>query len=464
MLEQRRIDAAAYEHAVANPLRVASVTPESRESRFFLDALRRQLPEYYGASTLTTEGLLVYSTLDLRLQRAAAKALTDGLEKLEKDHPGLAKGPGRLEGCIVALRPQTGEVLALVGGRDYGTSQYDRCTQARRPAGSVFKPFVYIAALEPVEGGPLITLASHLSDDPLEVSTTSGVWRPRNFDRKFHGVVPVRQAFEKSFNVAAARLGQEVGPKRIAEVAHRLGIESPLSLVPSLAIGAADVAPIEMARAYATIANRGLRPEIRTFEDVVNPRGGTVERQEIRFQRVLDEGTAFLATSLMQGVVDRGTARALRGAGLKGPIAGKTGTSDDERDAWFVGFTPELAVAVWVGFDQPRSLTLSSSRVAVPIWARFVAEATGGTIRGRFVPPGDVTRLDVHPETGAVAMAGCPAHREEFFLRGTEPTRTCPEWGLRPRRHAGDERDDERGGERSPGLIKRLFEQWLERL
>ena len=464
MLEQRRIDKAAYEHAVANPLRVASVTPESRESRFFLDALKRQLPEYYGASTLTTEGLQVYSTLDLRLQRAAAKALTQGLETLENDHPGLAKGPGRLEGCIVALRPQTGEVLALVGGRDYGTSQYDRCTQARRPAGSVFKPFVYVAALEPVEGGPLITLASHLSDDPLEVSTTSGVWKPRNFDRKFHGVVPVRQALERSFNVAAARLGQEVGPRRIAEVARRLGVESPLSLVPSLAIGAADVAPIEMARAYATIANRGLRPEIRTFEDVVNPRGGTVERQEIRFRRVLDEGTAFLATSLMQGVVDRGTAVRLRSAGLTGPIAGKTGTSDDERDAWFVGFTPELAVAVWVGFDQPRSLTLSSSKVAVPIWARFVAEATGGTIRGRFVPPGDVMRLDVHPETGAVAMAGCPAHREEYFLRGTEPTRTCPEWGLRPRRHAGDGREGERAGERSPGLIKRLFEQWLERL
>ncbi len=460
MLEQHRIDPAGYEAAIAHPLKVAAVAPEPREARFFLDALRRQLPIYYDAATLTTEGLEIYSTLDLRLQAAAAQTIRDGLARLEKQRPALTEGPGVLQACIVALRPQTGEVLAMVGGRDYGVSQFDRCSQARRPAGSVFKPFVYVAALEPVDGGPLITLASHVSDDPLEVRTVSGPWKPRNFDRTFHGTVPVREALERSFNVAAARLGQQVGPARIADVARRLGIESPMSEVPSLAIGAADVSPLEMARAYATLANRGLRPEIRTFEDVVDPRGGTAERQEIRFQRVLDEGTAFLITSMMQGVVDRGTARALRSAGLQGPIAGKTGTSDDERDAWFVGFTPELVVAVWVGFDQPRSLGLSSSQVAVPIWARFVQEATGGKIRGRFVPPGDVTQLDVHPATGALAMRGCPESRSEFFLRGTEPATTCPEWARRPSRPWGDSEP----GERGPGLIERLFQQWLDRL
>ena len=460
MLEQGRLPASAYEQAVSSPLKVAAVTPEPREARFFLDALRRQLPEYYDSGTLTTEGLEIYSTLDLRLQRVAAEAVRGGLADLEKGRPALAEGPGTLQACLVALRPQTGEVLAMVGGRDYGSSQFDRCTQARRPAGSVFKPFVYVAALEPREGGPRITLASTISDDPLEVKTTSGVWKPRNFDRKFHGVVTVRTALERSYNVAAARLGQQVGAERIAQVAGRLGIETPLPRVPSLAIGAADVSPLEMARAYATLANRGLRPEIRTFEDVVDPRGGTAERQEIRFQRVLDEGTAFLATSLMQGVVDRGTARALRQAGIDGPIAGKTGTSDDERDAWFVGFTPELVVAVWVGFDQPRSLGLASSRVAVPIWARFVRTATGGHIRGRFVPPGDVTRVAVHPDTGALALAGCPAQRAEYFLRGTEPSSTCPEWARRPRRPWDAHADREE----SPGLIERLFKRWLDRL
>ncbi len=459
MLDQRRVGAASYERAVSHPLKVAEVTPEPREARFFLDALRRQLPDFYDASTLTTEGLQIYSTLDLRLQRAAATAVRDGLARLEKLRPALAKGDGKLQACLVALRPQTGEVLAMVGGRDYGSSQFDRCTQARRPAGSVFKPFVYIAALEPTAGRPLITLASHVSDHPLEVPTSRGSWRPRNFDRKFHGIVPVRHALEHSYNVAAARLGQQVGIARVAEVARRMGIESPLPNVPALSIGAADVSPLEMARSYATLANRGLRPEIRTFEDVVDPRGGTLQRQEIRFVRVLDEGTAFLATSLMQGVVDRGTARALRGAGLTGPIAGKTGTSDDERDAWFVGFTPELVVAVWVGFDKPRSIGLASSQVAVPMWADFVKAATGGKIRGRFVPPGDVARLEIDPTSGAVALDGCPQHRPEFFLRGTEPKATCPEWA-RGFRNRGERNDSDE----SPGLIQRLFDQWLDQL
>ncbi|MCP3983203.1 MAG: PBP1A family penicillin-binding protein [bacterium] len=461
MLNQGRIEGGAYQLAVSRPLKVAMVTPEPREARFFLDALRRQLPEFYGANTLTTEGLEIYSSLDLRLQRAATQAVREGLAELEKNHPALTSGPDELQACLVALRPQTGEVVAMVGGRSYADSQFDRCTQARRPAGSVFKPFVYVAALEPVGGAPHITLASQLSDAPLSVPTISGPWEPQNFDRKFHGTVPVRTAIERSFNVAAARLGQEVGVARISEVAHRLGIESPLPSVPSLAIGAADVSPLEMARAYATLANRGVRPEIRTFEDVVDPRGGTVERQEIRFERVLDAGTAFLATSLMQGVVDRGTARALRRAGIKGPVAGKTGTSDDEHDGWFVGFTPELVVAVWVGFDQPKSMGLASSRVAVPIWARFVREATGGTIRGRFVPPGDVTRIDVDPQSGARALNGCPQREPEYFLRGTEPSRTCPEWA---RTQPDDDRRRARRSQSPRTVIERLFERWLDRL
>ncbi|MCP5056822.1 MAG: PBP1A family penicillin-binding protein [bacterium] len=461
MLDQGRIEGAAYQLAAARPLKVATVTPEPREARFFLDALRRQLPEFYGATTLTTEGLEIYSSLDLRLQRAATQAVREGLAALEEKHPSLTKGPDKLQACLVALRPQTGEVVAMVGGRSYADSQFDRCTQARRPAGSVFKPFVYVAALEPVGGTPRITLASHLSDAPLSVPTTTGPWEPRNFDRKFHGTVPVRTALERSFNVAAARLGQDVGVARIAEVAHRLGVESPLPAVPSLAIGAADVSPLEMARAYATLANRGVRPEIRTFEDVVDPRGGTVERQEIRFERVLDAGTAFLATSLMQGVVDRGTAVALRRAGIQGPVAGKTGTSDEERDGWFIGFTPELVVAVWVGFDQPRSMGLSSSKVAVPLWALFVREATGGKIRGRFVPPGDVLSVDVDPETGALALNGCPQREAEYFLRGTEPSRTCPAWARAPQERG---REGERRGQNPRAVIQRLFERWLDRL
>ena len=427
MRDQGRLDEAEYERAVFEPLQVASVNPDAGQARYFLDVLRRQLPEVYDREVLEAEGLRIYSTLDTRLQRAAARALVQGLERIEKARPELvSEDPDRrLQGCLVVLRPQTGEVLALVGGRNYGRSQFDRCTQARRAVGSAFKPFVYIAALEPPAGGrPVITLADHLEDTPLQVETTEGVWEPQNYDHEFRGRVPVRQALERSLNVPAARLGLEVGIDRVAAVARRLGITSKLPEVPSLSLGTAELAPIELARAYATIANGGVRPHPHTFEDVVVA-GETHERRHLRFERVLEPGVAFLAVSLLQGVVDRGTGVRVRSMGLEGAIAGKTGTSDDERDLWFVGFTPELVAVVWVGYDEPRPLGISSSRGALPIWADFVRQAVGERVRGAFLRPPGVHRIEIHPETGARALPGCPEQRAEYFLSGTEPSELC---------------------------------------
>ena len=428
MLAQGRIDQASYDTARAQPLALSPRTNEPRETRYFLDAVRRQLPEVYDREVLSSQGLRIYSTLDLHLQQRAALALDEGLDALEKQLPGLrVEGGPRLEGCLLALRPQTGEVLALVGGRDYGQTQFDRCTQAKRPAGSSFKPFVYIAALEAAGSSPVITLASHLDDSPLSIHTPSGDWSPVNYDHKFHGIVSVRSAIEHSMNVATARLGQEVGIDRVADVAHRLGIESDLELVPSLALGAADLTPLELARAYASIANGGVRPEVRFFEDLVDPAGHVLERRSVAFERVLDPGTAYLAVSLLEGVVDRGTGSAIRKAGLRGPVAGKTGTTNDSKDAWFVGFTPDLVAVVWVGFDDPRGMRYPAARLAVPIWERFVRDVTGGQVRGSFVPPPGVHTLDVDPATGAVALDGCPRRQPEYFADGTEPRATCPE-------------------------------------
>jgi membrane carboxypeptidase/penicillin-binding protein len=211
---------------------------------------------------------------------------------------------------------------------------------------------------------------------------------------------------------------------------------------------------MELARAYATLANGGIRPHIRTFEDVVDPLAGTLERQPIEFERVIDGGTAYLVTSLLEGVVDRGTAQALRARGLVGPIAGKTGTSNEERDAWFAGYTPELVAVVWVGFDEPRSMGLAASSIALPIWSRFLKDATGGRVRGAFLRPPDVEEIEIDPTTGAVALAGCPSRRVEYFLPGTEPSTTCPGWEdpWRPER-----RD-------APGFLERIFEAWIDRL
>ena len=427
MLSQGRLDQSSYDVARAQPLALAPRTPEPRETRYFLDAVRRQLPEVYVRETLASEGLRIYSTLDLRLQQRAAVALHDGLDALERQLRGLRVEDGpRIQGCLLALRPQTGEVLALVGGRDYGETQFDRCTQARRPAGSAFKPFVYIAALEATNPPPVITLASTLDDSPLTLHTPSGDWSPVNYDHKFHGRVSVRTAIEHSMNVATARLAQAVGIERVVDVARRLGIESDLDPVPSLALGAADLTPLELARAYATIANGGIRPEVRFFEDLTEPDGRVLERRSVAFERVLDPGTAFLATSLLEGVVDRGTASAIRKSGLRGPLAGKTGTTNDSKDAWFVGFTPDLVAVVWVGFDDPRGMRYPAARLAVPIWQRFIQDATGGQIRGSFVPPPEVRAVDIDPETGALALDGCPRRQPEYFIAGTEPSTSCP--------------------------------------
>jgi penicillin-binding protein 1B len=428
MHRQGRLDDGTFEAARSSPLQLATVVPDPGDTRYFLDLVRRQLSAAYDSDVLTSEGLRIYSTLDRRAQRLAAVALREGLARLEAAHPQLqSDDPARaLQGCIIALRPQSGEIMALVGGRDYGVSQFDRCSQARRQTGSVFKPFVYIAALEPAGDGPFITLASFLDDSPLEISTPSGPWRPENYDHEFNGIVPVREALERSMNVATARLADEIGMSRVVNVARRLGITSRLPEVPSLALGTADLTPLEVARAYATIASGGVRPELQALEDLVDTAGRTLERRRPGFERVLDAGTAYLATSLLEGVAERGTAAAVRATGLRGPVAAKTGTTDGEHDLWLVGFTPELVVVVWVGFDEPRGLGIASSTGALPIWRRYVHELTGGEIRGAFLRPPGVERVDVDPATGALALAGCPERRPEYFLEGTVPREVCP--------------------------------------
>lgn len=466
MNEQGRIDAAAFEAARSAPLSIATRTSEPRETRYFLDALRSQLPEVYDEATLQGQGLRIYSTLDLRLQQIATQAMREGLAALEKTHKSLRPGRdgARLQGCLIALRPQTGEVLALVGGREYGESQFDRCLQARRSAGSAFKPFVYVAGLEARRGAPVITLASTLSDTPVSIRTGSKTWAPANYDHKFHGEVGVRTALEKSLNVATVRLAQRVGTDRIIDVARRLGIESPLEPVPALALGAADVTPLELARAYATFASGGVRTQTRFFDDLTDASGRTLAHGDVSSEVVLDPGVSFLAVSLLEGVVDRGTARALRTAGIRGPVAGKTGTSNDSKDAWFVGFTPDLVAVVWVGFDEPRDMKLPAAQLAVPIWLRFLKDATGGVVAGAFEPPPDVHRLEIDPVTGAVALAGCPRRASEYFLDGTEPRATCPEGGWFGGGDAGDRGADEakRPGERGRGgWLDRLFERWF---
>lgn len=436
MAEQGRVSNQAAAHARSRKISLAAIALESGQDRYFLDELARQLPEVYDEDLLSVEGLRIYSTLDTMVQHAAVRALHDGLEALEaRIGPGPAaegEAPARLQGCLMAMRPQTGEILAMVGGRDYATSQWNRCTLARRQVGSVFKPIVYATALSP-QSGPLLTLASLVADEPLAVETHDGLWEPVNYDKKFRGPVLVRDALERSLNVPAARIGQEVGIGKVIEMARRLGVESSLPSVPSLALGTAEVSPLEIVTVYSTFANGGLRPTPRSFIGLLDDRGVGQEQWPLEgARRVLDPGTAYLTTSLLEGVVDRGTGAGIRARGLRGPIAGKTGTTDDEYDLWFVGFTPEIAAVVWVGYDEPYPIGVPSSRGALPIWADFLSEVTGERVRGIFARPAGIEVAEVDPRSGARALSGCPERRVEFFLEGTVPEATCPRGGGRP--------------------------------
>lgn len=445
MRKQGRLDLDAFNRARSAPIDVAAPLDDAGDARYFLDVLRRQLPEVYDRDLLQTEGLRIYSTLDSRLQRAAVRALVGGLQAIEARKPELKSDDPtkRLQGCLLAMRPQTGEIVALVGGRSYGDSQFDRCTQARRAAGSVFKPFIYLAALENRDGTPVATPATFLDDTPLEIETRDGLWQPQNYDHEFRGRVSLRGALERSLNVPSVRLAMMVGIDRIVEMAKRMGVKSYLPPVPSLALGTAEVSPLEIARAYATLASGGIRPTPHTFEDLT-ANDQTLEQRHLELEQVLDPGLAYLGVSLLEGVVNRGTAQRLRSMGLEGAIAGKTGTTDDERDLWFVGFTPELVAVVWLGFDEPRSIGISSSEGPLTIWANFIKEAMGNRTHGVFIPPRNIERLEIDPESGALAVSGCPDRRSEVFLVGTAPNEICDGRGIRAVAESDRGRDDSR--------------------
>ena len=349
------------------------------------------------------------------------------------------------------MRPQTGELLALVGGRDYRVSQFDRCTQARRQTGSVFKPFVYIAALEPVRTAPAITLAELLDDSPFEIETPNGPWRPRTTTASSTARCRCARRWSARSTWRPRDSPRTSGIARVADVARRLGIASPLPLVPSLALGTADVSPLEIARAYATIASGGIRPEIQTIEDLVDVEGHTLERRRLGFERVLDSGTAFLATSMLEGVAERGTAAGVRATGLRGPVAAKTGTTDGERDLWFVGFTPELVAVVWIGFDEPRSIGRSEQRGRA---ARLAALRRGGDGRARARRLPAAARGRARRDRAGDGRAGARG------LSGTAP-------GVLPGGHAAEQTCPAgtvagAGEDESPAIRRRFFE-WLRR-
>ena len=345
-----------------------------------------------------------------------------GLDRLESQFVTLRRpeSAGRLQAALIAIDPATGEIRALVGGRDYRVSPFNRATLARRQPGSAFKPFVFVAALAARGARPPFTAASLVDDAPITVMVGGRPWSPRNYRDRYAGRVTVRRALEDSLNGATVRIAQAVGLPAIVRTARTLGIESELEAVPAVALGAFEVTPLELARAYLPLAGGGVTHSVRMVASVADDSGSPVAtRDEAR--PALSPAEAYLMTSLLLGAMRTGTGARAAALGVPETVAGKTGTTNEGRDAWFVGYSSNLLALVWVGFDDGRPHGLSGAEAALPIWADFMKQALGAYPAGPFARPPGISIVDVDTTNGKRAGAFCPLVAPEFFLAGTEP-------------------------------------------
>jgi penicillin-binding protein 1B len=418
MRELGRATPAAVGPALARP---AHWRPVARAAPYFVDLAREEIGR--RVELPATGDIRLATTLDPALQKVAEAAVEKGVQRIERRR---GRDGGSVQAALVAMEPGTGRIRALVGGRQYAESAYNRATRALRQPGSLFKPLVYLAAFEAHRPEPF-TPASVVADEPLEISTREGIWAPANATGRFLGPVTIRRALEESLNVPAIRVAREIGPRRVAEVAQGLGIASPVDPVPSLALGTSEVSLLEMTSAFAALANGGVRVWPTTLTGEPGELGRALQPPPAP-ARVVSAESAFLVTHLLRGVMRNGTGRSSAQWGLSDVTAGKTGTTNDLRDAWFVGYTPDLVVGVWVGEDGGMPLGLTGAQAALPIWATVMQAAVRRSPPSAFRPPAGVVFANVDRETGQLASFWCPADGpviQEAFVSGTEPRAAC---------------------------------------
>ena len=432
MLEQKKIGRPEMESAIASPLVPRVRRAQKIIAPHFVDFVKAELTESYGGK-LRTQGLQIYTTLDVDLQQAAQRAVTGGLAALENRYRRLAVAARHapLQGALIQLEPQTGAVKVLVGGRDYRLSQFNRVTQAHRQPGSLFKPFVMLSAFARRDLSPPVTPATILSDSPITVEwghrRASERWTPRNYDNGFRGPISVRRAVELSINIPTVRAALAADLSTVLAASRAAGISSRMEPYPSVALGAFEISPMEIASAYAVLANGGVRVEPNAIVGVLTSDGRILERKETPLKQALPADAVFLIDSILRGAVDRGTAAGSRAGGLRGVLAGKTGTTNDGRDAWFVGFSPRFLATIWVGYDDNRGLSLSGAQAAVPIFAEYSRSLPPQLFTEGFPVPSDIVTADIDPDTGFLVTPGCPRRVTEVFIAGTAPTALCPE-------------------------------------
>jgi penicillin-binding protein 1B len=408
----------AAERAVREPLGIVQRALES-EAPYFVDYISQELQSKYPSAGTVD----VYTTLDVHLQRVAQDALRDGLTRLDEI---LARRKRRPQAALIAVDPRSGEVLAFVGGRSYNQSQYNRAVSARRQPGSVFKPFVYLAAFEhaQAEGRTDLTPATVVLDEPTSFVFNAQTWTPRNYEGEYDGPITLRRALALSRNIAAAKVAESAGYEEVAALWRRIGAGTPPRPYPAIALGVFEATPFEIATAYTLFPNGGTIRPLTTISRLVS-KGKDLALQTEKTRTVARPDTTFLVTNMMRSVINEGTGAGARAAGFALDAAGKSGTTNELRDAWFVGFTPELLTVVWVGMDDNQPVGLSGTQAALPIWTTFMTRALAGHANLTFNPPDGITFVDIDRDTGKVAAPGCPRVFKEAFLAGTEPAEVC---------------------------------------
>jgi 1A family penicillin-binding protein len=430
MIDDKALTSAKATKVVLND----ALRKEESYGRFFKEAVRRELISRFGEERVYEGGLKVFTTIDIDVQRAADNEVQRVLASLDKRKP--KKATGELQAALVAIDPRSGEVRALVGGRDFITSNYNRALYAKRQPGSAFKPFVYAAALE--AGFTPATIIDRL-DDPI--ATVQGDWVPED-GHSDATEMTMRAALKTSSNRAAVRMLQDLGIQKAVDYAQRLGIGN-MPSVPSMALGAGEVTLESLTTAYSVFAAGGLRRTPLYVRKVEDQEGKVLYQAPYTSEQVISPQTAFLMTNMLSDVVNRGTAWRARQLGFTLPAAGKTGTTNDYHDAWFVGFTPSLVSGVWIGFDQPQTIMGGgyAAEVAVPLWAGFMKKATAGNPSEWYSPPKGVIAVNVCRLSGKRPVDGCygatyvtddgnyansSSVYTEYFVKGTEPDESCP--------------------------------------
>jgi penicillin-binding protein 1B len=419
--DQGAITAEDYARARAAPIGV-SARAGSGTSPYpaFVQLVQRQLRRDYDDAELRSEGLRIFTTLDPRVQAAAERALTRRITQFDKDK---RFGEAGLEGAVVVSNPQTGEVEALVGGRDPRYRGYNRAVDATRPVGSVLKPAIYLTALsEPSR----YTLVTPLDDGPFTWKSRGAPdWTPANYDKKFHGMVPLRTALAQSYNAATARLGTEIGVDRVLETVKRLGVERELRPFASTLLGAAEMSPLEVAQMYQTIAAGGFRAPLRAIREVTTQEGRPLSRYAINIEQAFAPEPIYLITAALQGVVREGTGQALRSyVPPEVGAAGKTGTTDEQRDAWFAGFTGDHLAVVWLGYDDNRAARLSGAAAALPVWGDLMAALAPAPLA--LPKPETIENVWIDPQTNLRGDSHCQGAVELPFAQGSAPRDFAP--------------------------------------